>query len=648
MRKFIRVLTLSWILALGLLAGCSDEQAARRNDPRVTAAAVPTVAAQALTLRFGLGSEVSLQEVGNQDAASLLVEDVDGYPLVYLTVQGPEAHGSFWEAARAAVSAREGHYLVTTGASALYPTTLFADTGTDTLEHLLAAANALGGPDAVARVVGFGDPGRYYLVDREGRFFDGYTGDAVSAEEVEHLTGDFHDAIDRLAEDEDYRAEMAHVWACLLGEASEEECNTEDNSAEAANAREAEAELLSRLGYDPVSVQSTEARARATGMGLADMTGADGELDFAKAQWMIEQGGAKNFNNRQEVAPQWRKWQCADWFCFGGYWVLEARQGTTDAQRNANPVDKDHEWHTVGQNWQGWWDYGYRWKDYFNSGHNDLYSDSQSFPPKFHHDAGHMNNFVLPDLITGWDTPGEPIGCGPAAFIRLAAWFQFERHQYNGGSNINWYGNSPPSWPRNYSITDPLYMRWKNNWLGGRMLKFHKEARYSNHEHYYVYIPDLPRKMNTHAVEPSNPKQALTFPGPFMRGANAWLAERGSSLRLRGGGYVRAVRFIPLIGWLAWRSEVWKMYSAAMGSIGVRNEPGIALMPTSPNAQASGGIPLGYHYAPTLEARLYNWHVRAEVLARMPYGELSDSRIDGKFVNISSYNLLTGGFYELR
>ncbi|HGY09731.1 MAG TPA: hypothetical protein ENK37_06745, partial [Oceanithermus profundus] len=62
---------------------------------------MPVVAAQALTLRFGLGNEVSLQEVGDQDAASLLVEDVDGYPLVYLTVLGPEAKGGFWEAARA-------------------------------------------------------------------------------------------------------------------------------------------------------------------------------------------------------------------------------------------------------------------------------------------------------------------------------------------------------------------------------------------------------------------------------------------------------------------------------------------------------------------------------------------------------------------
>ena len=64
--------------------------------------------------------------------------------------------------------------------------------------------------------------------------------------------------------------------------------------------------------------------------------------------------------------------------------------------------------------------------------------------------------------------------------------------------------------------------------------------------------------------------------------------------------------------------------------------------------RAPAACRLANHYAPTLEARLYNWRVRAEVLARMPYGELSDGRIDGKFVNISSYNLLTGGFYELR
>ncbi|WP_456444522.1 hypothetical protein, partial [Oceanithermus sp.] len=194
---------------------------------------MPVVAAQALSLRFGLGREVGLQEVGSQEAASLLVEDVDGYPLVYLTVLGPEARGGFWEAARRAVAAGEGHYLVATGASRLYSPTLFADTGVDTLEHLLAAADALGGPEAVARAVGFGDPGHYYLVDREGRFWDGYSGEAVSEDEVARLAEGFHGTVERLAEEDGYRAEMAHVWACLLGEAGEEACSAEDASAEA-------------------------------------------------------------------------------------------------------------------------------------------------------------------------------------------------------------------------------------------------------------------------------------------------------------------------------------------------------------------------------------------------------------------------------
>ena len=429
---------------------------------------------------------------------------------------------------------------------------------------------------------------------------------------------------------------MAHVWACLLGEASEEECNTEDNSAEAANAREAEAELLSRLGYDPVSVQSTEARARATGMGLADMTGADGELDFAKAQLMVEQGGAKNFTDHDEVAPLWKKMQCLDWFCFGQFWMLEARQGTTEAQRNANPVDKDHEWHTVGQNWQGWWNYGYRWKDYFNSGHNDLYSDSQSFPRRFYHDSD-FDNFTLIDFLGSEPMGGSYIGCGPAAFIRLAAWFQFERHQYNGGSNVNWYGNSPPSWPHNFSITDPLYMEWKNNWLGGRMLSFDKWTKHYGDHNTQVYTPHLAGLMETGAVRTGGQLDGLTTPGRFMHGANIWLVERGSSLRLYGGGYVFTLQFLPIIGHYMWNIEVWKMYREAMGSLGARNEPGIALHPWGDGQ---------YHYSPTLEARLYNWRTSATVLVRINWTE--GSPLDGKFVNISYYGHIAGGFYALR
>jgi len=630
MRKFIWVLSISWILAIVLLAGCSGEPSAGRNDPRAVAEPVPAVAAQALTLRFGLGSEVSLQDVGNQDAASLLVEDVDGFPLVYLTVLGPEAHGGFWEAARAAVDTGEGHYLVATGASTLYSTTLFADTGTDTLEHLVAAADALGGPDAVARVVGFGDPGRYYLVDREGRFFDGYTGEAVSEEDLAKLNEGFHDTVDRLAGDDDYQAEMAHVWACLLGEANEDECSAEDASAEALQARQAEAELLSSMGYDPVSVQSAEAQPQASGLDLAAMTGPDGELDFVKAARVIERGGAGNYTNHEDMEPLWGKKYCLGWFCFGEYWVLEARQGKTEAQRNANPVDKDHEWHTVGQNWQDWTSYGYRWKDYYSPGHSTAgYPRNDRFPQKFN-DSDYANFTYRGAFPTNSSTVygGLPTGCGPAAFIRLAAWFQFERNQYNGESNINWYGGSTPNLYYE-PITSQWYMYRKNSWLGGRMLSFHKQAYGGK----YIYIPDLINKMGTGEAY----TQGLTLPGGFFNGANAWLAERGSNLRLHGGGYVFTLQFIPIIGHIAWNIEVWKMYREAMGSLGLRNEPGIALHPWGDGQ---------YHYSPTLEARLYNWRTSATVLVRVNWTE--GSPLSGKFVNISYYGHIAGGYYALR
>ena len=625
MKKFIGVMYLSVLLAL--FAGCSTgNEPAGGDDPRAVAEQVPVVAAQALTLRFGLGSEVGLQEVGEQEAASLLVEDVDGYPLVYLTVLGPEAKGSFWEAARAAVAAGEGHYLVATGASTLYSPTLFADTGVDTLEHLLSVVDEMGGPAAVERVVGFNDPGRYFLVDREERYWDAYTGEAVGDDEVAQLTQAFHDTVERLAGEDDYRAEMAHVWACLLGEASEEECQAEDASAEALEAREAEAELLSKLGYDPVSVQQVEAQPQAEGMDLAAMTGPDGELDFAKAQGVIEKGGAGNFSSFEEVQPQWRKKYCAGWFCYGEYWVLEARD------KDTNKVRKDYEWHTVGGNWQNWKHYGYRWKDYFDSGHNDQY------PPNAPNDGYYEGLLHYPRQFkdsnwknfTYWhvtDPTGPhqalPIGCGPAAFIRLVSWYQFERNQYRGWANINWYGGSVPD--LYYGPTSSwYYMYRKNSWLGGRMLAFHKQ----NYGGSKAYYPDLIVKMGTKALS----GQGMTTPRGFYNGGNAWLDERGSWLNLRGAWYygspTTAIR--------------WGMYSLAMDSIGVRGVPGIALYHVDPTA-------LGEHYAPTLEGRLYNWRTTAEVLVRIPWYETGGPN-DGKFLNITGIlpTLRAGGYYALK
>jgi len=590
----------------------------------VTAEQVPVAAAQALTLRFGLGSEVSLQEVAEQDAASLLVEDADGYPMVYLTVLGPEAKGSFWEAAQAAVVAGEGHYLVATGASILYSPTLFADTGVDTIEHLMAVVDGLGGPEKVARVISFGEPGKFYLVDRSGQYYDAYSGEVLDTAAVNELAAQFHQTMDRLLEDKDYLETMSHIWACLLGEASEEECQEEDASAEALEAKEVEAGLLSTLGYDPAGVQNATAQTQAEGMTLADMTAADGELDFAKAQEIIEKGGANNYTNYEEVTPQWRHMDCMDWFCFGQYWTLEARINKNQ------PVRKNYEWNTVGRNWQRYYEYGYRWKDYFDSGHNDSYSSDDYFPQKF--EDSDWNNFALYHMFKPEINGGMPVGCGPAAFIRLAAWFQFERQWYTGRSNVNWYGGSTP----NLYYTDrdnELYMKLKNSWLGGRMLTFSKQRLWVNDHYTYIYKADLPYRMQTKALGPGG----LTLPSGFLAGANSWLTSRDSSLRLYGGGYVFTLNFLPPIGWVVWNVEVWKMYREAMGSIGLRNEPGIALHPFGDGQ---------YHYSPTLEARLINMRTKALILVRISWAE--DSPLGGKFVNISSLGNIAGGFYALR
>ncbi len=560
------------------------------------------VAAQALTLRFGLGSEVGLQEVGSQEAASLLVEDVDGYPLVYLTVLGPEAAGGFWEAARRAAAAGEGHYLVATGASTLYSPTLFADTGTDTLEHLLSVVDAMGGPEAVARVVGFNEPGRFFLVDREGRYWDAYTGEVLDGETLARLTDDFHDTVERLAEEDDYRAEMAHVWACLLGEASEEECQAEDASAAAQEARQTEAELLGKLGYDPVSVQQVEAQPQAEGMDLAAMTGPDGELDFVRAQGVIADSQLRIFSSDGTMKPQYKAEHCVNWLCFGKYWIVEAQH-----RRTGKP-----EYDFIGQNWQYRWEYDFKPRE----------SDAD------------LDNFTLYALHGHGKVGDRPIGCAPAAFIRLATWFQFERHGYTGSSNIDWYGDhlSVGYGSGGYKGAGAK-MYERNKALGHRMLALKRYVDGSGSSSVVYYRPQLAEYMRTRAFAGSG----LTLVGDFVRGANRWLSERVSAMRIRGGGYIFLVNLVPYIGWAAWNGEVWKMYSTALNAMGSRNEPAIAIYATG------GG---SYHYSPVLEARLYNWRVKADVLVRVPANEKFDE-IGGKFINISAFKLTAGGLYGL-
>ena len=56
------------------------------------------------------------------------------------------------------------------------------------------------------------------------------------------------------------------------------------------------------------------------------------------------------------------------------------------------------------------------------------------------------------------------------------------------------------------------------------------------------------------------------------------------------------------------------------------------------------------HCASTLEARLYNWRVTAEVLVRIPWGETEGGPYNGKFLNITGYLPTTraGGYYALK
>ena len=579
------------------------------------AGSVPVAAAQALTLRFELGHGVGLQEVGGQEAASLLVEDIDGYPLSYLTVLGPDAKGDFWEALEAALASDAPHYLAATGASYLYSPTQFVDEDKDTLARLRRTLRNLGGRERFKRVVGFGLPGQYYLEDGDGNLWDVYSGKAARQDVVEGMSREFHKTMARLAKERGYRKTMAQLWRCILGEASKEECQGTGASAEAAEAASAEAELLQAQGYDAVSLQSLEADPAAPGYALADMTGADGELDFGKAQKVIAEGGAGNFSNFEAAAPQWRKKYCLGWFCYGEYWVLEARINKNQ------PVRKNVEWHTIGGNWQEYYQYGYRWKDYFDSGDNNSYSNNDRFPDKFHDSNWNNFSYYHADVNT-WVQGGVPAGCGPAAFIRLAAWFQFERHWYTRRSNVNWYGGSTPN--LYYApLSSPSYMYRMNSWLGGRMLSFHK----LNYGGSKLYYPDLVLKMGTKVLN----DQGFTWPDGFYNGANAWLNERGSSLNLHGAWYY----LLPP------NPVRWILYSLVMNSIGLRNEPGVMLFQVQQ-------LSLEHHYTPTLEGRLYNWRTTAEVLVRVPWGETGSSA-DGHFINITGIlpSDRAGGYYAL-
>jgi len=166
------------------------------------------------------------------------------------------------------------------------------------------------------------------------------------------------------------------------------------------------------------------------------------------------------------------------------------------------------------------------------------------------------------------------------------------------------------------------YLHRKNSWLGGHMLSFVKRD-YGGSK---IYYPDLVLKMNTKALN----GQGLTWPDGFWAGANRWLDERRSSLNLAGSWYMGAT---------APNSVRWTMYSLAMNSIGTKDEPGVALYATD------SGF-LEHHYTPTLEGRLYNWRVTAEVLVRIPWGETNGPN-DGNFKNITSF-LQAGGYYALR
>jgi len=424
----------------------------------------------------------------------------------------------------------------------------------------------------------------------------------VSEDEVARLAEGFHGTVERLAEEDDYRAEMAHVWACLLGEAGAEACRAEDASAEALEARAVEAELLGKLGYDPVSLQAARVKPQAAGMGLAAMTGADGELDFQKAEHVIADSRLQTFSSGGSAKPQYKAERCVNWLCFGKYWIVEARD-----RRTGKP-----EYDFIGQNWQDRLDYGYSKKE----------SDAN------------LDNFTLYALNGHGKVGNRPLGCAPAAFIRLVTWFQFERQDYTGNNSIDWYGDHMSVGYGSGSYTGTgAKMYERNKALGHRMLTLKRYVDGSGSSSVVYYRPQLAEYMRTRAFAGSG----LTLVSDFVRGANRWLSERGSAMRVRGGGYIFMVNLVPYIGWLAWNGEVWKMYSTALSVMGGRNEPAIAIY-----AAGSGG----YHYSPVLEARLYNWRVKADVLVRIPVNE-GFKKIGGKFINISAFKLTVGGLYGL-
>jgi len=566
---------------------------------------VPVLVAQALTLRFELGSGIALQDVADQDAASSIVEDVDGFPMAYLTVLGPDAHGDFWEAIHSASLSEEPHFLVSTGGSDLYSTTQFADATKDSITDLWNTLIALGGRDNLRRIVSFGVPGQIYLQDTQNRYWNVDKAAIVPDSEVAELTDAFHGNIERVATNSDYIENIRLLWRCLLGEASQDECNQPASGAAAAEAALAEQELLDSMGYGAAALNLREPVDPAEpGFGLNDMRGANGELDFGKAQKILLAGGVANFSDDPSAAPQDISSRPIGWFGWGSEYTLKALRHSTGIVNYS----------FIGRNWQ------YTWELNFSSREPDADFD----------------NFTLFDMNPGavGQVGGRPVGCGPGAFLRLATWYNFERSQYVNKPNVEWYGDTP-SVPWGRSFEERMHPR--TEWMAQRMLKLNRYTTQPDGAGNYkvYYRPLLAEYMLTHAFLGSG----LTTAGAFLAGANRWLGSVGSSMRLRGGGYYIVSNFVPAVGWAYWNNEVWKMYSALAHSIGTRNEPAIALYL----------VPGSAHYSPIMEARLINWHINAEVFITAPPLWTGDAKgASGKEISISGFFNLVGGAYELR
>ena len=242
---------------------------------------------------------------------------------------------------------------------------------------------------------------------------------------------------------------------------------------------------------------------------------------------------------------------------------------------------------------------------------------------------------------------GPPLpysGCGPMSAVRLFAWYTTERRKYGHPWNFNLVSRS--SWPSDAEqvakiMFEPVRLGISN-----------------------YYQPRIGRYMNTQHFM----GEGLTFPGPFLDGANTWLQNHAAlgqrttdgqeiiRWEMRGDHRVAAnwINYLGIGGGLlvhpgllavvavnAWdfAQYTWKARDIVRGKIGRDNEPVIALYTIG-----SGPLAFAAHYAMSSAYIVHEGWFSANVLLWMLTGK-GDVDGSGRYINVTDMGALANGVY---